>query len=105
MNKILIAALAMGFVTLFSRAFPFLIFSKKHPPVLFLKGAKLIPGAVMTVLVLTSLPLKLDVLDPVVIIPWAAGLSVVVFHFLWKNALLSIFGGTAFYMTLLHLFT
>lgn len=105
MNKVLIAAAAMGFVTLLTRAFPFLLFSKKHPPERFLKGARLIPGAVMTVLVLTSLPLKTGVTDPAVIIPWAAGLSVVIFHFLWKNALLSIFGGTAFYMALLYFFT
>lgn len=104
MNNVLIAALAMGFVTLLTRAFPFLLFSKKHPPERFLKGARFIPGAVMTVLVLTSLPLKINLIDPAAAIPWAACLSVVVFHVLWKNALLSIFGGTAFYMALLYFF-
>lgn len=102
MNKIFIAVAAMGLVTLLTRAFPFLLFSKKHPPEKFLKGARLIPGAVMAVLVLTSLPLKLNVSDNSVYIPWIAAAAVVAIHLKFRNALLSIFGGTAFYMAMLN---
>ena len=104
MTGIFIAVLAMGFVTLLTRAFPFMIFAKKHPPELFLKGARLIPGAVMTVLVMTSLPLTDISARPGFLIPWISGAVVAVLHLIKKNALLSIFGGTAVYMTLLNFF-
>jgi branched chain amino acid efflux pump len=104
MNNILISVIAMGLVTLLTRAFPFILFSKKHPPEIFLKGARLIPGAVMAVLVLTSLPLKLSISEKGVYIPWIAAAAVVVIHLKFKNALLSIFGGTAIYMTMLNFF-
>ena len=104
MNKILIAAAAMGIVTLFTRVFPFLLFSGKQPPEKFLKGARLIPGAVMAVLVLTSLPLSIKITDSSVFFPWTASAAVVLIHLKFRNALLSIFGGTAVYMMLLHFF-
>ena len=104
MNNILAAAAAMGLVTLFTRAFPFLLFSGRKAPEKFLKGARLIPGAVMTVLVLTCLPLSLKVTDTSVIFPWIGAAVVVAVHLKFRNSLLSIFGGTAVYMSLLHFF-
>ena len=104
MNKILIAVTAMGAVTLFTRAFPFLLFSGRKAPEKFLKGARLIPGAVMAVLVLTSLPLSLKLTDSSVFFPWIGAAAVVAVHLKFRNALISIFGGTAVYMLLLHFF-
>lgn len=104
MNRTLAAVLMMAAVTLFTRVFPFLLFSRRKPPERLIKGARLIPGAVMTVLVLTSLPLSLNVSDPGVTLPWIAAGAVVFLHLFGRNALISIFGGTAFYMILLHLF-
>ena len=104
MNKVLIAAAAMGIVTLLTRAFPFILFSGKQPPEKFIKGARLIPGAVMAVLVLTSLPLSLKITDSSVLFPWVGAGAVVAVHLKFRNALLSIFGGTAVYMSLLHFF-
>ena len=104
MSRILIAAIAMGLVTLFTRAFPFLLFSGRKPPEKFLKGARLIPGAVMTVLVLTSLPLSINITENPVIFPWIGAAVVVAVHLKFRNALLSIFGGTTVYMSLLHFF-
>lgn len=101
MNKIFLAVAAMGLVTLLTRAFPFILFSKKLPPEIFLKGARLIPGAVMAVLVLTSLPLKLNITDNGVYIPWTAAAAVAAIHLKFKNPLMSIFGGTAIYMAML----
>ena len=102
MNNVLIAAAAMGIVTLFTRAFPFLLFSGRKAPEKFLKGARLIPGAVMAVLVLTSLPLNINITDNSVIFPWISAAAVVAVHLKFRNALLSIFGGTAVYMLLLN---
>ncbi len=104
MNRILTAAVAMGLVTLFTRAFPFLLFSGKQPPEKFIKGARLIPGAVMAVLVMTSLPLSLKTADSSFLFPWICAASVVAVHLKFRNALLSIFSGTAVYMSLLHFF-
>ena len=104
MNKVIIAAITMGIVTLFTRAFPFLLFSGRKAPEKFLRGARLIPGAVMAVLVLTSLPLSLEITENSVIFPWIGAAVVVAVHLKFRNALLSIFGGTAVYMSLLHFF-
>ena len=104
MNNVLIAAAAMGIVTLFTRVFPFLLFSGRKAPEKFLKGARLIPGSVMTVLVLTSLPLSTRLTDSSVIFPWTGAAVVVAVHLKFSNALLSIFSGTAVYMMMLHFF-
>lgn len=104
MNNVLIAVAAMGIVTLFTRAFPFLLFSGRKAPEKFIKGARLIPGAVMAVLVLTSLPLSLKLTDSSVLFPWIGAAAVVAVHLKFQNALLSIFGGTSVYMLLLHFF-
>lgn len=100
--RIFLAILAMGIATQITRAFPFLLFNKKEPPKWLLTGAKLIPGAVMLTLVLTSLPLK--VTNDGFILQWIAAAVVVALHLLFKHPLVSIFGGTGIYMLLLNIF-
>ncbi len=107
---------AMGAVILFCRAFPFLFFGsgtaegKNSPGAPSLKEKflafveRIVPPAAMTVLAVNALGSAfLDNLGTAL-----AGLAAAVFTavtHLWKrNALLSIFGGTALYMLLLHVF-
>lgn len=102
MYRIIIAIVVMTAATQFTRAFPFLLFSKRKPPQWLLSGARLIPGAVMTVLVLTSLPLNIGELSDGGWMPWAGAAVVTVLHLLFRHPLVSIFGGTAVYMLLLN---
>ena len=104
MFRIITAILVMAAATLLTRAFPFLLFSGKEPPERFLKGARLIPGAVMTILVITSLPISIKLNLPKVWMPWAGVASTAALHLLFRHPLVSIFGGTGIYMTLLHFF-
>ena len=94
----------MAVATLLTRAFPFLLFSKKRPPAKLITSARLIPGAVMTVLVAASIPHSLDFASPETWIPLAGVASVSILHLSLKHPLVSIFGGTGVYMTLLHFF-
>jgi len=102
MYKIVIAIAVMTAATQLTRFFPFLLFSKKEPPKRLLTGAKLIPGAVMTVLVVSSMPHNLNFWAPETWIPWAGVAVVSILHLQFKHPLVSIFGGTGVYMTLLH---
>lgn len=96
----LIAVPLLALVILATRAFPFVLFSRRDPPKAIRFVERFIPPMVMAVLVVYCLK------D----IPWGvwpsgtrelAALALVVVLHLWKkNAMLSIFGGTAFYMIL-----
>ena len=97
----LIAVIAM--VTVALRFLPFLIFSgKRQTPAYVAYLGKVLPFAIMGMLVvyclrnitLTSMPFG---------IPELLGCAVVVILHLWKrNTLLSIAGGTVFYMLLVQ---
>ena len=98
--KILLAILAMTIATQLTRFFPFMLFSKRGAPKWLRNGARLIPGAVMLTLVFASLPLNLSVAEDY--LKWASAAAVVVIHLLFRHPLISIFGGTGVYMSLLH---
>ncbi len=102
MLNILLAILVMGFATQLTRAFPFILFSRRKPPGWLLKGARLIPGAVMTVLVITSLPINSTVTAPATWMPWAGVGIVATLHLIFRHPLVSIFGGTGVYMALVY---
>lgn len=110
MNSVdlVIAIGAMTLATLFTRAFPFLLFSIRKPPEAVLKTARLIPGAVMLVLVFTSLPIPVSLSEFFARagdwISWIAVLVVAGLHLLLRHPLVSILGGTAFYMLMLAVF-
>lgn len=99
--KIALAILAMGIATQITRFFPFLLFSKREAPKWLLLGAKLIPGAVMLTLVLTSMPMTIIGLESQ--LQWIAAGAVIILHLIFKHPLISIFGGTGLYMLLLQL--
>ena len=98
----LIAVIAM--VTIALRFLPFLIFSgKRQTPAYVAYLGKVLPFAIMGMLVVyclrnisfTSMPFG---------IPELLGCAVVVWLHLWKrNTLLSIAGGTVFYMLLVQM--
>lgn len=103
LEQAIIAALIGALVIFFTRAFPFLLFSKREPPAIIRFIEKYIPPMVMAVLLVycfkdvefTSIPFGL---------PELIGLLVTVFLHLWKsNSMLSIFGGTILYMVLIRL--
>lgn len=111
-----IAAIAvMALVTFLTRALPFLLFDRgDHPPKLVLYLGRVLPPAVIAMLIIYCLKSNIlaveanltSLLDPAVLGQWLPALlavaAVVVLH-LWKhNNLLSIFGGTILYMVLVQ---
>lgn len=100
--RIILSIIIMILATQITRAFPFILFSKKEPPKWLLNGAKFVPGAVMLSLVLTSMQEKIQQTENFLVL--YASLSVIALHILFKHPLISIFGGTTIYMVLLHFF-
>lgn len=90
-------------VTALLRFLPFiLIRGKETPPYISYLG-KVLPYAIMAMLVVYCLK-DVDVLDSPYGLPEAAAALVVVLLHVWKrNTLLSIVGGTALYMFIIHM--
>lgn len=111
-----IAAIAvMALVTFLTRALPFLLFDRgDHPPKLVLYLGRVLPPAVIAMLIIYCLKSNIlaveanltSLLDPAVLNQWLPALlavAVVVLLHIWKhNNLLSIFGGTILYMVLVQ---
>lgn len=100
----LIQILVMALVTALLRFLPFIVFpdGKNRPKIITYLGTVL-PYGVMAMLVIYCL-------KGVSLLTWPHGipellaiLAVVALHLWKKNTLLSIFGGTAFYMVLVQL--
>ena len=93
----------MAVVTFLTRALPFLLFDRgDHPPKLVLYLGRVLPPAIIAMLIVYCLKgvafTTLGGWAP----PLAAGLAAVLLH-LWKgNDLISIFGATVFYMVLVQ---
>ena len=64
MLRMIIAIAVMTAATQLTRYFPFLLFSRRQPPGWLLTGSRLIPGAVMMVLVIYSMPHNLNFTSP-----------------------------------------
>jgi len=103
LSQAIVATVGFSLVILATRAFPFVLFSRREPPAVLRFIERYIPPMVMAILVVYCLK---DIAWAV----WPSGtrelaaLAVVVGLHLWKkNAMLSIFGGTAFYMVLIRL--
>lgn len=95
-------------VTVLLRAFPFLLFSsgKKCPPVINYIGKVLSPAAIAMLVVYCLCSVYKDKsFSGIWGIPEAAGCITVIILHKWKgNPLLSIFAGTAVYMTITQCF-
>ena len=89
----------MSLVTVFLRAFPFLVFRKKVPPFILYLG-EVLPPAIIGMLVVYCLR-DTRVLTAPFGLPEFLSLAAVVLLQAWKrNSLLSILSGTAVYMLL-----
>jgi len=100
LSQALVAVPLMGLVILATRAFPFLLFSRRDPPRVMRFIERFIPPMVMGVLVVYCLK-DVEWSRWPSGIPEISALAVVTALHLWKkNAMLSIFGGTAFFMAL-----
>lgn len=102
-QQLVLMIVVMGGITLLSRAFPFVLFDRKgNPPRAVLYIGKVLPPAVIAMLVVYSFK-DVDFLSaPFGVNEIAAGLLVVILHGKFKNSLISVFGGTAFYMFLVQ---
>ncbi|ULQ60621.1 AzlD domain-containing protein [Brucepastera parasyntrophica] len=103
LSQALIATFLFALIIFLTRAFPFLLFSRREPPALIRFIEQFIPPMVMAVLVIYCLKDVQWAVYPSGIRELIALAAVVVLH-LWKNnAMLSIFGSTIIYMVLKHL--
>ena len=93
----------MAVVTLLTRALPFLLFDRgERPPEVILYLGRVLPPAVMAMLIVYCLR-DLSFVAPVQWIPPVAASAVTVAFHAWKhNSLLSIFCGTAVHMLLVQ---
>lgn len=100
MTEALLATTVMALIIVACRALPFLFFAGRKPPSWLGFVEAYMPAIAMTVLAVssyTSIDWTVPARGPVTAI---AGLAVVLLH-LWKrNALISIMGGTIFYLAL-----
>lgn len=109
------AIVIMALVTFLTRALPFLLFDRgEHPPKLVLYLGRVLPPAIIAMLIIYCLKDSLAAVGgnlaglfaPAVLGQWLPALlavaAVVLLH-LWKrNNLISIFGGTILYMFLVQ---
>ncbi len=93
----------MAVVTFLTRALPFLLFDRgDHPPKLVLYLGRVLPPAIIAMLIVYCLKGVTFTTLGGWVPPLAAALAAVLLH-LWKgNDLISIFGATVFYMVLVQ---
>lgn len=93
----------LALIILATRAVPFILFSRHNPPKLLQFIERFIPPMIMAVLVIycfKDVPLS----SPKALTANLAAATLVVILHLWKkNAMLSIFTGTAFFMIVSHI--
>jgi branched-subunit amino acid transport protein AzlD len=99
----LLGTLVSALVILSTRAFPFVLFSRRDPPRMLRFIEKYIPPMIMAILVVYCLK-DVQITER----PWGApsfiALAVCVGLHLWKhNPMISIFGSTVLYMILIRI--
>ncbi len=92
------AILVMALVNLFTRAFPFLFFTKKEPPAFILFIERNFPPIIMTILIFYSLKEVSFGTFPYGTKEILALVFTIALHLRFGNYLVSIFAGTVFYM-------
>ncbi|ADV45947.1 branched-chain amino acid transporter permease [Nitratifractor salsuginis] len=96
------AVFVMALANLLTRAAPFLFFSRHRPPRLVIFIEQNFPPVILTILILYTLS-GVDLTQAPYGIRELLGIAVtVLLHWRWRNYLVSIFGGTAFYMVLVQ---
>ncbi len=93
----------VALVTMALRFLPFLIFSgKKETPAFMLYLGKVLPYAIMAMLVVYCMKSVTLLRSPFGIPEFAAGIITALLHIWKRNTLISIIGGTAAYMLLIQ---
>lgn len=90
-------------VTIFTRSLPFICFSKRKLPPIIDHLAKALPSGIMVILVVYCLKDTCFSWEIQNISEIMACLFVFLLQYLYKNMYLSIIGGTACYMILIHI--
>jgi branched-subunit amino acid transport protein AzlD len=99
---ILVAIFVMAVANYITRVFPFLFFIRHKPPKFILFIEKNFPPIIMTILVFYTLE-NVDFANaPYGLKEISAILATILLHLKFGNYLLSIFGGTVFYMILVQ---
>ena len=100
LNAAILATVVAALVIFATRLFPFALFSRRQPPPLLRFIEKYIAPMIMAILLVYCLK-GVDFTAKPYGLPHLAALAVTVASYLWKrNAMVSIFGGTALYMIL-----
>lgn len=95
-----IATIISTLIITSTRAFPFVLFSRKDPPAIIRFIEKYIPSMIMAILLVYCLK-DVQFSKAPFSIPELSALALTIILHLWKhNPLVSIFGGTIFYMFL-----
>ena len=98
-----IAILVMAIANYITRIFPFLFFIKHKPPRIILYIEKNFPPIIMTILIFYTLG-SIDFTKAPYGIKEIVAIALTIFlHLGFDNYLVSIFGGTIFYMLLVQL--
>lgn len=99
-EQALLATAVSALVIFSTRAFPFLLFSKREPPSILSFVEHSIPPMIMAILVVHCLKdAALDCRTAAQVLSLA---SVAALHLWRKNPMISIFGSTALYMVLIR---
>lgn len=100
--EIYLAIAVMTVVNYFTRVFPFIFFMKKEPPTYIVFIERFFPAVIMVILIVYSL-------KDITFSAYPYGLKEIggvaftaTVHFVLNNYLVSIFGGTIFYMFLVQ---
>lgn len=102
LSAALIATVVSGLIIFGTRAFPFVVFSKKEPPRILRFIEKYIPPMIMAILLVYCLK-DVQFTNISSCLPSFAGLALTVVLHLWRhNPMISIFGGTILYMVLIR---
>lgn len=101
---IFLALFITGIIIFFFRAFPFLVFSRHEPPKMLLFIEKFLPSMMIAVLLIYCLKDVKFSEAPFGLTHIAALLLTILLHLWKKNSMISIFGGTIFFMVLDKLF-
>lgn len=99
----IIGTLVSAAVIFSTRLFPFALFSKKDPPKIIRFIEKYIPSMIMAILVVYCLKDIQFTQAPYGLSYYISIAVTVILHLLFKNSMVSIFGGTAVFMLLGHL--
>ncbi len=100
---LLLAILIMSIANYITRVFPFLFFIKHEPPKIILFVERNFPPIIMSILVFYTLTNVNFSVKPYGLKEIISIIVTILLHLKFNNYLMSIFGGTIFYMMLVQL--